>query len=192
MTNDQAQQLFEKAGALLTGHFKLSSGLHSDRYLEKFRLVENPAYCEQMCAELAQRFANDRIEIVLGPTTAGIILAYNVARLLGVEARFAEKVEGVRQLRRGQRLDAGTRVLVLDDILTTGGAVRECIDLLAEYKADLVGIGVLADRSGGKVDLGARLEAVLTLSVDAWQPESCPLCAQGTPLYQPGTSGLKS
>src|SRR5258706_13666782 len=102
LTNDQALELFVNAGALLTGHFKLSSGLHSDTYLEKFRLVENPALAEPMCKEIAERFADSNVELVLGPTTAGIILAYNVTRHLGVEARYAEKAAGERQLTRRQ------------------------------------------------------------------------------------------
>src|SRR5215831_4882183 len=121
--------IFREAGALLTGHFKLSSGLHSDRYLEKFRLMVNPCLAEPLCEDLANRFNQDQIQIVLGPTTAGLILAYNIARRLGVEARFAEREGGEMKLRRGQELLPGARVLVVDDILTTGGAVRECIDI---------------------------------------------------------------
>jgi orotate phosphoribosyltransferase len=190
VTNDQALALFEEAGALLSGHFKLSSGLHSDQYLEKFRLAEKPALLDPMCAEIARRFADDDIQIVLGPTTAGIILAYNVARYLGVEARYAEQEGGARKLRRGQTLAPGTRVLVVDDILTTGGAVRECMDVVAQHDAFLAGIGVLGNRSGGTIDLGARLEALLTVSAAVWPPESCPLCARGIPLTQPGTKGM--
>jgi orotate phosphoribosyltransferase len=188
MTNDEAYALFEQAGALLTGHFLLSSGLHSDRYLEKFRLVENPALAEQMTAEIASRFADDRVEMVMGPTTAGIILAYSVARRLGIEARYAEKEDGERKLRRGQVLQPGTRVLVVDDIMTTGGAVRECIDVTRAHGATLVGVGVLGDRSGGSVDLGTRLEAVLRVAVEAYEPSACPLCAAGVPITHPGTS----
>jgi orotate phosphoribosyltransferase len=191
MTNAQALALFEEAGALLQGHFKLSSGLHSGQYLEKFRLAENPRLLEPMCAEIARRFAEEDVQIVLGPTTAGIILAYNVARALGVEARYAEQEAGERRLRRGQTLSPGTRVLVVDDILTTGGAVRECLEVVRSHGAQLVGVGVLGDRSGGKVDFGARLEALLTVSVESFPPESCPLCQKGLPLDQPGTRGLQ-
>lgn len=190
MTNDEARALFERAGALLTGHFKLSSGLHSGQYLEKFRLAEAPKLLDPLCEELARRFASDRVAIVLGPTTAGIIIAYNVARFLGVHARYAERENGVMTLRRGQSLTPGARVLVVDDILTTGGAVKECITVVRQAGAELAGVGVLGDRSGGTLELGARLEATLTMKVEAWPPEQCPLCAEGVPLYQPGTRGL--
>lgn len=189
MTNEEALALFEQAGALLTGHFLLSSGLHSGQYLEKFRLVEDPRLLEPMLAELAARFAGDRVQVVLGPTTAGIILAYGVARHLGCQSRYGEMEGAVRRLRRGQQLPAGTRVLVVDDILTTGGSVRECLDIVREHAAVAVGVGVLGDRSGGSVDFGCRLESVLTARVDAWPPETCPLCASGVPLARPGTRG---
>jgi orotate phosphoribosyltransferase len=183
-------ELFRKAGALLTGHFKLSSGLHSGEYLEKFRLVEDPVTLEPMLESLADRFRDSGVEVVLGPTTAGIILAYSVARHLGVEARYAEREEGRMRLRRGQQLPEGTRVLVVDDILTTGGAVKECLRIVEEQNAALVGVAVLGDRSGGTLDLGTRLEAALTVSVQAWKPEECPLCRKGVPLHQPGTRNL--
>jgi|DewCreStandDraft_4_1066084.scaffolds.fasta_scaffold93873_2 orotate phosphoribosyltransferase len=188
MTNEEALALFQQSGALLTGHFLLSSGLHSGEYLEKFRLVENPRLLEPMIAVLAERFAQESVEAVVGPTTAGIILAYEVARHLGVQARYAEKVEGVRQFRRGQVLAKGTRVLVVDDILTTGGAVRECLELVEQIGARVVGVGVLGDRSGGTVDLGTRLEALLRVHPATYRPEDCPLCAEGVPLVKPGTS----
>jgi orotate phosphoribosyltransferase len=184
LTNEEALRLFQEAGALLSGHFKLSSGLHSGEYLEKFRLAENPKL------ELARRFADAGVEIVLGPTTAGIILAYGVAKHLGVQARYAEREGGKMTLRRNQSLEPGTRVLVVDDILTTGGGVKECLQVVEETGATLVGVGVLGDRSGGKTDLGTRMEALLTVSVQAYPPEECPLCEAGVPLYQPGTKGL--
>ena len=190
LTNSEALAFFQEAGALLSGHFLLSSGKHSDAYLEKFRLVERPALLEPMCEELARRFRGDGVEVVLGPTTAGIILAYNVARYLGVEARFAEKEGGIRQLRRGQTLAPETRVLVVDDILTTGGAVRECLEVVERHGAALAGVGVLGDRSGGSIDLGGRLESLLTVKAEAWSPDSCPLCARGVPIDKPGTSAV--
>lgn len=190
MTNDEALALFRQSGALLSGHFKLSSGLHSGEYLEKFRLAENPRLFDPMCAEIARRFAESEVEIVLGPTTAGIILAYGVATHLGVQARYAERENGKMTLRRNQALMPGTRVLVVDDILTTGGAVKECLQIVIEAEAALVGVGVLGDRSGGQTDLGTRMEALLTVSVKAYLPEECPLCRDGVPIYQPGTKGM--
>ncbi len=192
MTNEEALGLFRDAGALLTGHFELSSGRHSAEYLEKFRLVENPKLLEPMCKDLAERFADAKPEYVMGPTTAGIILAYRVADYLGVQGRYAEKEDGERKLRRGQVLPAGARVLVVDDILTTGGAVRECTDLVAKCGATLVGVGVLGDRSGGKVQFDAPLKAVLTVEVVSWAPDECPLCRQGVPITHPGTTGVNT
>ncbi|MGC8667233.1 MAG: orotate phosphoribosyltransferase [Chthonomonadales bacterium] len=188
LTHSQIFQAFVSSGALLEGHFQLSSGLHSDQYLEKFRLVENPRLLEPLCKTLASRYANAGVQIVLGPTTAGIILAYTIARILGVEARYAERAGEARVLRRGQTLPASTRVLVVDDVLTTGGAVRECIHLAREAGAVVVGVGILADRSGGSVDLGARVEALLTLSMPTYRPEACPLCRAGIPLVKPGST----
>ncbi len=190
MTNADALQLFEDAGALLSGHFRLSSGLHSDAYLEKFRLVERPDLLTTLCQTIANKFKDDNIEIVLGPTTAGIILAYDVARYLGVEARYAETEGTERKLRRGQVLDPSTRVLVVDDILTTGKAIRECLDVINRHEAVLAGVGVLGDRSGGSVQFGARLEAALTMKVETWTEEDCPQCKAGVPIYQPGTRNL--
>lgn len=192
MTNEEALRLFQDAGALLSGHFELSSGRHSGQYLEKFRLVENPRLLEPMCEDLAERFADAKPDYVLGPTTAGIILAYRVADYLGVEGRYAEKEDGVRKLRRGQTLPQGARVLVVDDILTTGGSVRECTELVAQFGATLVGVGVLGDRSGGQVRFGAPLKAVLTVDVVSYAPEECPLCREGVPLTHPGTSGVNT
>jgi len=190
MTNEETLHLFQEAQALLTGHFLLSSGRHSDQYLEKFRLVENPRLLEPICESLAERFRNDHIDVVMGPTTAGIILAYIYARILGVQGRYAESEGGVRKLRRGQTLLPGTRILIVDDILTTGGAVRECIDLSKQYQAEVAGIAVLADRTSGTTDFGYRLESALSIQVESWKPEECPLCKRNIPITQPGSKNL--
>jgi orotate phosphoribosyltransferase len=187
MTHDDALELFRRSGALLCGHFRLSSGLHSDQYLEKFRLVENPRYLEPMCEAIAARFAGDRVEYVLGPTTAGIILAYAVARCLGTEARYAEPVERGRDLRRGQSLRRDARVLIVDDILTTGLSVSECVSVVQCRGAQVVGIGVLADRSGGSAVFAARVSALVTMDVPAYAPDRCPNCARGEELTQRGS-----
>lgn len=189
LTNEQALQIFKDAGALLDGHFLLTSGLHSPQYLEKFQVLQYPKYVEAMCAEIARRFQDQRIETVLGPTTGGILLSYEVAKHLGTRGIFAER-EGDRfVLRRGFALSSGERVLVVDDILTTGGSVAKTIELVREASAELVGVGVLADRSGEKIDLGAPLAALLTLQIPRYDPADCPLCRAGIPLAKRGSSG---
>lgn len=190
MNQERVLELFAECGALLRGHFRLSSGLHSDQYLEKFRLVERPAVFEPMASALAGRLAVSRPEYVLGPTTAGIIIAYCVARSLGIEARYAEPAEGGRDLRRGQTLPAGSRVVIVDDILTTGLSIRECLDVAARHGAVVTGLGVLADRSGGRTRFDPPLEALLTLDVPAYDPADCPLCATGVPLTQRGSRAV--
>ena len=191
MTENDTRNLFLEANALLTGHFKLSSGRHSGEYWEKFWVLQHPKAVQEMCAEIARRFQNAQVEVVLGPTTGGILLAFEVARQLGVRALYAEKENGERVLRRGLQLEAGTRTLIVDDIMTSGGAVRECLDLAQNCQANVLGTAVLVDRSGGTVDLGVRQEALLTVSAITYAPEECPFCADNIPLKQPGTSGLK-
>ena len=186
LTSESVRRLFVESGALLHGHFQLSSGRHSDQYLEKFRLVENPAVLEPLCEELASRCAQLEAQYTLGPTTAGIILAYCVARHLGIQARFAEPASSGRELRRGQVLPEGARVLIVDDILTTGLSVRECIEAAARHKAAVVGVAVLADRSGD-VSFGMPLTALLTERFPSYRAEECPLCARGVPLTKPGS-----
>jgi orotate phosphoribosyltransferase len=189
---EQVRQIFAVTEALRTGHFLLSSGRHSDEYWEKFWVLQYPMHVQTLCAEIARRFAEARVEVVLGPTTGGILLAFETARQMGVRALYAEKEAGVRTLRRDLTLAPGTRTLVVDDVMTSGGAVRECLDLAARHEADVVGAVVLVDRSGGTVDLGVPYQALLTVQAATYAPDACPLCAQGLPLREPGTTRAKS
>lgn len=179
-----------RVGALKDGHFLLSSGRHSDRYIEKFDLLRQPRAAEAACRVIAERFAGAGIDVVVGPTTGGILLAFEVARQLGTTAAYAERDEGTktRVFRRGQTFAPGARVLLVDDILTTGGAVRETLAALAEQPVTVVGIAVLVDRSGGAVAFEAPLFALATIDVATWAPAECPLCAAGVPLVKPGTT----
>lgn len=188
LTNEQALKIFQDAGALLDGHFLLTSGMHSPRYLEKFQVLQYPHYVEAMCAEIARRFQNKDIQTVLGPTTGGILLSYEIAKHLGTRGIFAEREGDGFTLRRGFALSPGERVLVVDDILTTGGSVAKTIDLVRLAGAELVGVGVLADRSGQPIDLGAPTEALLRLEIPRYAPEACPLCQAGVPLAKRGSS----
>ncbi|MDV2989937.1 MAG: orotate phosphoribosyltransferase [Dehalogenimonas sp.] len=187
---NNVEELFIKSGAVLNGHFKLTSGLHSPVYWEKFRIIENPAAAVPLCGLIADQFRDQGIALVVGPTTGGIILAFEVARQMGLPAAFAEKVEsGERQFRRGFRIDPGQRVLIVDDVLTTGKSTREVIEALNRHQADVRGIGILVDRSEKPLVFGGiPLFACLKAATPAYPPEKCPLCQAGEPLTKPGSS----
>ena len=182
--------VLREVGALQEGHFLLSSGRHSDRYIEKFALLMRPRETEQVCRGFAERFADAGVETVAGPTTGGILLAFEVARQLGVRAVYAERAEGGvrREFRRGATFRPGERVLVVDDILTTGGSVRDTLAALEQQGVEVVGVGVLVDRSGGQVDFGVPLVPLLALDIATYDPADCPLCRDGVPLVKPGTT----
>ncbi len=184
--------LLREVGALKEGHFVLSSGRHSDRYVEKFDLLRQPRATELACAGIVEQVADlGTIDVVAGPTTGGILLAFEVARQLGKPAAYAERAESgslAREFRRGTTFPRGARVLVVDDILTTGGSVRETLAALAEHDVESVAVAVLVDRSGGKVDLGLPLLALSRMSIDTWTPDDCPLCREGVPVTKPGTT----
>ncbi len=188
MTPAEVEMLFRRAGAVLDGHFLLTSGLHSPVYWEKFRILENPDITANLCGMIARHFKGELVDAVAGPTTGGIILAYEVARQLGVPAIYAEKEGEKRAFRRGFVLTPGERVLVVDDILTTGKSVREVLEAVAERGGVVVGIGVLVDRSEHDLKLGYPLLSCLRTVIPAYKPEECPLCKKGLPLVKPGSS----
>ncbi len=188
-------ELLRSTGALKTGHFLLSSGRHSDVYVEKFDLLRQPVATSEVCTGFVERFggADAGIDVVVGPTTGGILLAFETARQMGVAAAYAEHADSGngRELRRGTVLARGSRVLLVDDILTTGGSIRETLDALAKHpvEVDVVGIGVLVDRSAGRVTFGdIPLHALGSQIVESWRPDECPLCAKGEQLIKPGTT----
>jgi orotate phosphoribosyltransferase len=185
-----AEQLFEKSGAVLKGHFLLSSGLHSPVYWEKFKVLQYPQYTQELCRQIAEHFRSQHIQVVAGPTTGGVILAFEVGRQLGVRGIFAEKKEGAseRAFKRGFNIDPGERVLVVDDILTTGGSVKQMVDAVTNLKGNLVGIGVLVDRSEKTVDFGVPLFSCHRSATVAYKPGVCPLCAANVPLTKRGGS----
>lgn len=183
---------FERSGAFLQGHFLLSSGRHSDRYLEKFQVLQWPRETERLCAAIAEWARPLEVATVAGPTTGGIILAHEVARQLGARAVYAERGEDGtgRAFRRGFTLAPGERVLVVDDILSTGGSVDETVAAVGATGARVVGIAVLADRSGGAVvfDEAIAYLALWTVKIRSYPAEDCPQCAAGVPLNKPGTT----
>lgn len=171
-------------GSLLEGHFILTSGLHSNRYVQCAKVFEHPEVAQELCAELAARLAGRRVQVVLGPAYGGIILAYELARHLKARAIFVEREERVFTLRRGFALAAGERVLVAEDVVTTGGSAAEAAAVAVAYGADVCGMASLIDRSSGTVE---GLTALLKLQAPAWKPESCPLCADGVTAVKPGS-----
>jgi orotate phosphoribosyltransferase len=187
-----ARRAFDSAGAFLRGHFVYTSGRHGADYLEKFRILEDPNATTELAAMIAERFQPLRPELVAGPTTGGIILAYEVARQLGVNAVYVERGEsGGRVLRRGFEISRGTRVLVVDDVVTTGGSVAETHACIANAGGFVIGIGVLADRTAGRAVTDVPFFASLTVDFPSYPPDACPQCAAGIPVASPRGSGRK-
>lgn len=191
METQSVREMLEAAGAYKRGHFLLSSGLHSDTYIEKFDVLRNPRVTQLVCQGFVETFATADVEVVVGPTTGGILLAFETARQIGCMAAYAERAgDGPgREIRRGTIFTPGTKVLVVDDILTTGGSVRETLGALDTHKVEIVGIGVIMDRSGGETQFGGiPLVALVSEAVTTYDPATCPLCAAGVPLVKPGTT----
>lgn len=183
-------KIFQDAGALLEGHFLLSSGLHSGRYLQCARVLENPKISERLCQALAKNFKDDTINTVIAPAIGGIILAYELARALGATALFAERESGRMCLRRGFSLSPQDTVLVAEDVITTGGSVKEIIELVKAEGAKISAVCALADRSQGEIDFGVRCVSLLKLKIKNFSPEDCPLCKQGIKLVKPGSKTI--
>lgn len=181
-------------GALKHGHFLFSSGRHGDLYLEKFDLLRDPSATSAVCEGIVERFRDRTLDVVVGPTTGGIILAFEIGRQSGVPAAYAERASDGspgREFRRGTTFRPGSRVLVVDDILTTGGSVRETLRALEHHPVEVIAVAVLVDRSGGAVDFGELpLFALASQQIQSWLPEACPMCAAGEPIAKPGTTNV--
>ena len=192
MPDRDARHAFESAGAFLRGHFIYTSGRHGADYLEKFRILEDPRTTTELAGMIADRFRSIKPELVAGPTTGGIILAFEVARQLGVDAVYVERGEsGGRVLRRGFDILPDTRVLVVDDVVTTGGSLAETQACIANAGGVVIGIGVLADRTAGRVATDVPFFACLTVDFPSYTPDACPLCASGVPVAPPRGSSSK-
>jgi orotate phosphoribosyltransferase len=176
----EALRIFQDSGAFLEGHFVYTSGRHGNRYLEKFRILERQEFTEPLCMMIAATYAESGVEVVAAPTTGGIILSYVVAGVLGASGIFCESVpEGGRAFRRGFAIEPGQKVLVVDDIVTTGGSLRDTFAAVEALGGDIVGVGVMADRSGGAVKVAYPYFACLEVRFESWAPEDCPMCAAG-------------
>jgi orotate phosphoribosyltransferase len=187
MTENEILDIFRKHSALLDGHFLLSSGLHSDRYVQCALVLQYPRVAEQLCSALAERLAILGATVVAAPALGGVLVAHEVARALGVRAVFTERQEGVMTLRRLLSLKPGEPVLVVEDVITTGLSTRETIQCIEQAGGNVVGAGALIDRSGGTADLGLPKAALLTLKFQNYSPADCPLCKAGIPVVKPGS-----
>lgn len=186
-TRDHLIDLFKQSGALLDGHFRLSSGLHSGAYLQCALVLQHPAAAEQLGQALADRTRGLGATVVLSPALGGVVIGHEVGRALGVRAIFAERADGVLTLRRGFTLSPQDRVLVVEDVLTTGGSTRETMDVARAAGGHVVGAASIVDRSGGAARFDVPFETLLPIDVIAHSPEQCPLCAQGRPVIKPGS-----
>ncbi|MFH1573084.1 MAG: orotate phosphoribosyltransferase [Acidobacteriota bacterium] len=189
MEQEEVLDIFKKAGALLTGHFRLTSGLHSRQYLQCALVLQHPPYASILGSELARRLLSleAKPEVVAAPALGGILVAHEVARALGVRSLFAERQDGALTLRRGFRLEAGQTCFVVEDVVTTGGSTRETIEVVRRAGGLVTAAGCLVNRSAGRTELGLPSAALAALDIPTYPPEACPLCAEGTPAVKPGS-----
>jgi len=179
--------LLEQSGAILRGHFLLTSGRHSDVYFEKFRILEQPEILSVLCHEIAHRFKDEEITLVAGPTTGGIIIAFEVARQMAVPALYVESEQGQKKLRRGAVVPPNSRVLIVDDVLTTGTSIREVAQLITQNGGEVAGVAVLIDRSEQPCDFGCGLFAAYKVEAQSFPPDDVPEWLQKIPISKPGT-----
>ena len=189
---EEVMKKFEQAGAIQKGHFSLTSGVHSDTYIQCAQVMQHPDFMHNLCSELGKKFRGDDIDVIVGPAIGGIIMAHVMARVLGpwVRAIFTERENGKMTLRRSFEIQEGEKVLVVEDVTTTGSSVREVMEIVKSREGKVVGVGVLIDRSGGKVDFGIKTEKLLTVDIKTYLPEECPLCKKGIPVVKPGSREL--
>lgn len=188
MKDTSILEMLDKAGAFLKGHFLLSSGLHSGKYLQCALLLSYPAYAEELCSRLASIFKYEKIDLVAGPAYGGIIVAHELARAIGVRSIFTERKDGKMLLRRNFNIEKGERVLIAEDVVTTGASVKDVIRAIRPYKPKIMGAAALIDRSGKKAPFGKiRFESLKKISIKVYKAKDCPLCKKGVPLIKPGS-----
>ena len=186
MNQEKVLEIFKETNVLQEGHFKLSSGLHSDRYLQCAQVLQHPVEAQKLAKALAEKF-EEEIDVVVGPALGGVTLSYAVGLALETRTIFTERKDGEMTLRRGFKLNPGEKVLIVDDVLTTGGSVQEVIDVISEFDIEIAGIATLVDRSGDEVEFPYPIKSLLEVDVKTYQPEECPLCKKGVEINKPGS-----
>ncbi len=187
MTRDELLDLFRRSGALLEGHFRLTSGLHSPGYLQCALVLQHPRHAEALGRAIADRTRDLRATLVLSPALGGVVIGHEVGRALGVRAIFAERQDGALTLRRGFIISENDRVLVVEDVLTTGGSTRETMQVAKAAGGQVVGAASIVNRSGGAARFDVPFAALLEIALPTYEPDECPLCAQGLPVIKPGS-----
>jgi len=191
LSEKRVNEILEKTGVLQNGHFLLTSGMHSNKYMQCAKIFQHPDFSAEISKDLSEKFEGYDVDIVIGPAIGGIILAYEVARHLEVRALFAERENGVMTLRRGFEITPGSKVLVVEDVITTGGSVKEVINLVRSVGGEVVGVGSVVDRSGGKVSFDVPFKSVAKVDIDTYEPEECPMCKAGSAPIKPGSRVFK-
>lgn len=187
MEREKILEIFKSTGALQHGHFRLTSGLHSSEYFQCAKVLQYPQYNELLCGEIARHFFDWKVDLVVAPAIGGIMVGQEVARQIRVRGIFAEREDKTMSLRRGFEVKQGERVLVCEDVVTTGGSVQEVVDLVKAAGGVVVGVGSIVDRSRSPVNFGSQLFSLLKMEVPVYEPDSCPLCKEGTPIVKPGS-----
>jgi orotate phosphoribosyltransferase len=187
MTEEKVLETFQRYGALLEGHFLLTSGLHSNRYVQCALVLQHPEAATMLGAQLAGYFKDIPVDLVVGPALGGVLVAQEVARSLGARALFTEREQGQMTLRRGFSIAPGERALVVEDVVTTGGSTGEVIDVVAAAGGKVAGVGALIDRHTGSLNFNVPFHALLRLEIATYNPDSCPLCQSGSPPVKPGS-----
>lgn len=191
LTNEEMLEVFRASEGLLEGHFLLTSGRHSDKYMQCAKLFIDPGKAEVLCAALALKLKGMEIDTVASPAVGGIIMGYIMAKHLGAKNVFAERTDGKMTFRRGFEVKPGQKVLVCEDVVTTGGSVKEVVELVRSCGAEVAAVVSIVDRSNGQTDFGVPYKALLTMEVTSYDAAQCPICKSGLPLVKPGSRNLK-
>ncbi len=192
MTREEIIAMLKEANVLLEGHFLLTSGRHSDKYMQCAKIFQDAKYSVPLCAELVEQYKNDQVELVIGPAIGAIQMSYEVGKQLGVRNIFAERENGAMTLRRGFTIEKGQRVLIVEDVVTTGGSVKEVMELVKACGGEIVGVGSIVDRTGGKIDFGVPYRSAFSMDITSYEADECPICKEGNlPLVKPGSRAVK-